>query len=143
MLLQVPSVGVAHLRASDVELNLDEHMHFELALGSAIKFKLHNSDQVLGCVKITDSDIEAEVMVADKLKAEAYTSIKQGVEASSEERMDKLAKHLPNIWCRALDDQKWQHTTRTTNWDLAKVMRGMHMRESRSRLNGHCHWIPS
>ena len=54
---------------------------------------------MLGCVEIIDGDIKAEVIMADELKAEAYTSIKQGIKASSKERMDKLAKCLPNIQC--------------------------------------------
>ena len=36
MLVQVLSVSTAHLRASDAELKLDEHMHFEPVLGGAI-----------------------------------------------------------------------------------------------------------
>ena len=94
MLVQVPGIGAAHLRAS--EANLDECLHFEPAVSGALEFKLHDSDQVLGCVEITDNDIKAEIMVLDELKAEAYASIKQGINTANKGCVDRLTKCLPN-----------------------------------------------
>ena len=82
MLVQLLDIGVAHLCASQADL--DEAMHFELAVSGVLEFKLIDSDQVLGHVEVKPDDIKAEIMVPDEHKAEAYTSIAQGVSLADE-----------------------------------------------------------
>ena len=59
MLVQLSDIGAAHLGASNI--NLDENLHFEPAVGGALEFKLIDSDQVLGRVEVKPDDIEAEI----------------------------------------------------------------------------------
>ena len=120
MLVQLSDISVAHLGA--LEANLDEAMHFEPAVGGTLQFKLVNSDQVLGHVEVKPDDIEAEIMVPNEHKGEAYASVKQGVSSADESRVAQLAKRLPNMRRRALNERKWTHTTKMTNKNLAKVM---------------------
>ena len=120
MLVQLSDIATAHLGASEADLN--EAVYFEPAVGGALEFKLLDSDQVLGRVEVKPDDIEAEIMVPNEHKAEAYVSIKQGISSADESCVNRLAKRLPNMRRRALDERKWNHTTKTTNKDLAKVM---------------------
>ena len=95
MLVQISDIGAAHLGSSNIDL--DEALHFELVVEGALEFKLIDSDKVLGCVEVKPDDIKAEIMVLNEHKAEAYASIKQGVETADEGRVARLAKCLPNI----------------------------------------------
>ena len=58
----------------------------------------------------------------DEEQAAAHASIAQHVEAPNEEHVKALAKRLPNIKQHAPDNHQWQHSVRTTNNNLAKVM---------------------
>ena len=88
MLVQVSDIGAAHLGTSSIDL--DEALHFEPSVGGALEFKLIDSDKVLGRVEVKPNDIEAEIVVLDEHKAEAYASIKQGVETADEGRVDRF-----------------------------------------------------
>jgi len=123
MLFQVSNIGAAHLGASNI--NLDENLHFESAVGGALEFKLIDSDKVLGRVEVKPDDIEAEIMVPDEHKAEAYASIKEGVMKADEGRVGPLAARLPNMKRRTPEDRRWRHTPKTSHKDLAKVMIAM------------------
>ena len=67
-----------------LEANLSEAVHFELAVSGVLEFKLIDSDQVLGHVEVKPDDIEAEIMVPNEHKAEAYASIKQCISLADE-----------------------------------------------------------
>ena len=95
MLVQLSDIGAAHLGTSNIDF--DEALHFELAVGGALEFKLIDSDKALGRVEVKPDDIEAEIMVLDEHKAEAYASIEQGVGSADEGRVARLAKRLPNM----------------------------------------------
>ena len=61
---------------------------------------------MLGQVEVKPDDIEAEIMVPEEHKAEAYALIKQGVSSANESCVAQLAKRLPNMRRRALDERK-------------------------------------